>query len=232
MNQTEADMTKPILKMRLIALGEWLFSQRSWTPVPFILFLAVCPLGETRRDVITWVPGLFLLALGESLRVWAVAVVGKESRTRGSGVNRLVTSGPYAFVRNPLYLGNFLLTLGATFVSELLWMVPVVVLLYAFQYTCIVRWEEHILSERFGAEYLAYCQRVPCWIPRLSHRAHTGPVPYQWRAALWSERSTLTTLTVLLLVMSAKENLQHLPKFLDKHGVQVSPVLQKVLKGF
>ncbi|MBI3321432.1 MAG: hypothetical protein HYZ91_04095, partial [Candidatus Omnitrophica bacterium] len=109
-------MTKPTIKLRLIGLGEWLFRQRSWTPIPFMLALALLSIKES-RDVVCWVPGLVLLVCGEGLRVWGVAVAGKESRTRGSGVGRLVTHGPYAGVRNPLYLGNFRLTLGATFIS-------------------------------------------------------------------------------------------------------------------
>ena len=89
------------IKARLIALGEWFFRQRSWTPVPFMLALALLSFKES-RDVISWVPGLVLLVCGEALRIWGVAVVGKESRTRGGGVGRLATHGPYAYVRNPL----------------------------------------------------------------------------------------------------------------------------------
>ena len=44
------------------------------------------------------------------------------------------------------------------------------------------------------------------------------PSPYQWRAALGSEHSTLTTLAVLICLMLAKENLEHIPKYWRKHG--------------
>lgn len=179
-------------------------------------------------DLLTWVPGLTLLALGESLRIWAVAVIGKESRTRGSGVARLVGHGPYAYVRNPLYLGNFFLALGATFLSELLWFVPVAIVLFAIQYGCIVLWEERILTGQFGAQYTAYCQRVPRWIPRWRRQVLGTPAPpYQWRAALWSERSTLATLVFLILVMTAKENFRHLPKYLHKRTERIHAPLPK-----
>jgi len=202
---------------RVIALGEFFFRQRSWTPIPFMLFLVLCTFRES-PDSITWVPGLVLIALGEGLRLWAVAVVGKESRTRGSGTTRLVTCGPYAAVRNPLYLGNFLLTLGATFISELLWMVPVVCVLYLIQYVPIILWEEHNLTKHLGAQYATYCQEVPRWIPRWP-QAKPGAVRpvYQWRASFWSERSTLGTIALLLLFMIAKEDLLHLPKYFRKH---------------
>ena len=205
------------IKARLIMLGEWLFRQRSWTPIPFILVLALLSFRES-NDVMTWVPGLILLVFGEALRVWGVAVVGKESRTRGGGVGRLATHGPYAYVRNPLYLGNFLLTLGATFISELLWCIPVVVALFVVQYVPIVLWEERVLAERFGPQYTAYCQHVSRWLPRWRRQTPgRSTTPYQWRAAFWSERSTIGTLVVLILIMIAKEDLRHLPKYFRKH---------------
>ena len=209
-------MTPP---RRIIALGEWFFRQRSYTPIPFILVLLLCTFHRTEANLTTWVPGLTLLVLGEGLRLWGVAMVGKESRTRGSGVARLVISGPYRYVRNPLYLGNFFLTLGATFISELLWMIPVVVVLFFVQYVPIVLWEESILMQRFGPSYEAYCREVPRWVPRrLRPNAPVATPTYQWRASFWSERSTLGTLALLLLLMVAKENLQHLLKDVQKHS--------------
>ena len=205
------------IQARLIALGEWFFRQRSWTPIPFMLVLAILSFRES-RDVIAWVPGLILLVFGEALRVWGVAVVGKESRTRGGGVGRLATHGPYAHVRNPLYLGNVLLTFGATFISELLWLIPVVILLFVVQYVPIVLWEESVLAQRFGPQYAAYCQQVPRWLPRWRGQTPRGlTLPYQWRAAFWSKRSTFGTLVLLILVMIAKEDLRHIPKYFRKH---------------
>lgn len=199
----------------LTTWGEWFFRQRSWTPIPFMLILVLVSWHES-RDRFTWMPGLMLLALGEGLRLWGVAVIGKESRTRGSGVKQLVDSGPYAYVRNPLYVGNLLLTLGAACISELLWMIPIVLILFMAQYVPIVLWEEGILAERFGQVYADYCRRVPRWWPRRPSQQRKTP-SYQWRAACWSERSTLGTLVLLLVIMMAKENLHHLPKYFHKH---------------
>ena len=217
--QRAADFQMPVLTSRFVSLGAFFFRHRSWTPIPFILFLVFCTIWRS-RDLLTWVPGVILLPLGEGLRLWAVAVIGKESRTRGSGTVRLVIDGPYAYVRNPLYVGNFLLTLGATFISELLWMVPIAIGMFVIQYIPIVLWEEQLLRDRFGTQYVDYCQRVPRWFPRWRpHVASSIPASYQWRTAWWSERSTLGTLALLLLAMLAKENLPHVFKFLHKHRI-------------
>ena len=204
---------------RVIAWGEWFFRQRSWTPIPFILVLLFVGVHQS-DDRTTWVPGLFLLLVGEGMRLWGVAVVGKESRTRGGGVERLATSGPYAYVRNPLYVGNFLLTLGITCISELLWLLPAVILLFIVQYVPIVLWEESVLAARFGTPYTAYCRAVPRWWPRWRRPPLSSEAPprYQWRAAFWSERSTFGALALLLIAMLAKENLPHLFKYAKRHA--------------
>ncbi len=222
-------MQSNVLRTRVIQAGEWFFQQRSWTPVLFMLFLALYSVGES-ADLVTWMPGLVLLVAGEGWRLWGGAIIGKESRTRGSGVARLVTNGPYRYVRNPLYLGNFLLTLAATCLSELLWFIPIIVLLFLIQYVPIVLWEEQVLTARFGEEYAAYCRRVPRWIPRWSRWPSGEATPtYRWRAAFWSERSTLATLTALVLCMLAKENFRHIPKYLRKHHLLTSVVGQPSL---
>ena len=211
------------MNARLVALGERIFRNRSWTPVPFLLLLVFCTFKEASRDVVTWVPGLLLLALGEGLRLWSVAVIGKKSRTRGSGVEQLVASGPYAYVRNPLYLGNFFLTMGAVCISELLWALPIVFVLFVAQYGPIVLWEESILLTRFGADYAAYCRRVPRWLPRWRPWGPATPrSAYHWLASLWSERSTFAALAGLLLLMLLKENVRHLPKYFQKHPMHFS----------
>ncbi len=202
-----------IVHARVLALGEFFFRRRSWTPIPFLLLLVFCRFRES-SNVAAWPPGLALIGLGEGLRLWSVAVIGKESRTRGSGATRLVTQGPYAYVRNPLYLGNLLLTLGATCISKLLWMLPIVFALYLIQYVPIILWEEHNLTARLGPPYAAYCQRVPRWVPRWPQRASgAARLPYQWRAAFWSERSTLGTVALLLAFMIVKTNPAHLQQY-------------------
>ena len=84
-------------------------------------------------------------------------------------------------------------------------MIPIVVVLYGLQYVPIVLWEERNLVQFFGASYAAYCRRVPRWIPRWPRNVpEDSRRPYQWRAAFWSERSTLCTVIVLIGLMAVK----------------------------
>jgi protein-S-isoprenylcysteine O-methyltransferase Ste14 len=177
-----------------IALGGWLFARRGWLPVPLLVALVLAPPRH-------WVPGLLVLAVGEGVRLAAVGHIGVPSRTRGSDVGPLVRSGPYGWVRNPLYVGNQLIFAGLGIVA---WPAALVVVpLLAAYYGVIVRWEESNLADRLGAPYRAYLADVPRWLPR---RPGAGGVAGTWsvRKALRSERSTLLAIGVVLGTLAAR----------------------------
>jgi protein-S-isoprenylcysteine O-methyltransferase Ste14 len=167
-------------------LGARLFRNRSWLPVPFLL-VPVLWSGTPSRD--SWIIGGVLVLLGELVRVAGVAAAGTVTRRRSREVQRLVTYGAFAWCRNPLYVGNFLAWMGFTVISGVHWFLPVAALLFAVEYSLIVRYEEGVLESIFGAEYLAYKARTPRWIGRPPAEGKTGP--HDWGEALWSERSTL-----------------------------------------
>jgi len=166
--------------------GARLVRNRSWLPVPFLL-VPVLWSGTPSRD--SWIIGGVLVLLGELVRVAGVAAAGTVTRRRSREVQRLVTYGAFAWCRNPLYVGNFLAWMGFTVISGVHWFLPVAALLFAVEYSLIVRYEEGVLESIFGAEYLAYKARTPRWIGRPPAEGKTGP--HDWGEALWSERSTL-----------------------------------------
>jgi protein-S-isoprenylcysteine O-methyltransferase Ste14 len=167
-----------------------LFRNRGWLPVPFFLvpLLAPSTVGDDRR-VAAWVVGALLVAAGEAVRLAGVAAAGTVTRRRSRAVQRLVTYGIFAWTRNPLYVGNFLAWMGVVVASGVLWFLPVAVILFAVEYSLIVRYEEGVLESIFGAEYLAYKARTPRWIARPP--ADRGPGPHDWGEAWRSEISTL-----------------------------------------
>ena len=74
-------------------------------------------------------------------------------------------SGPYAYVRNPLYLGSIIIAIGFTVAARDLWVAIVVLAMFAFIYVPVIRGEETFLRKQFPA-YDDYARRVPSLLPR------------------------------------------------------------------
>ena len=140
-----------------------MFRNRGWLPIPFLL-VPLISAGTISSSTIA--AGLALMVLGEWWRMWGVATAGTVTRRRSREVQKLVSHGPFAWSRNPLYVGNFLIWIGVITLSGVLWFIPVAILLFAVEYFYIVRYEEGVLESIFGKEYLEYKAHTPRWFPR------------------------------------------------------------------
>jgi protein-S-isoprenylcysteine O-methyltransferase Ste14 len=177
------------------------------------LALLLIPASGTSPSLTLVYGGAVLTALGEGLRFWAVNHIGTISRTRSERLGPLIDSGPFGFVRNPLYIGNIAIWTGFALTAQLAWLAPVVLLLLALEYHAIVKWEEQLLESRMGAPYRDYVSRVPRWIPwskiRGARTDGSAPAPSavsSVRATLFSERGTLIAIAAgyVLLWLKAR----------------------------
>lgn len=125
------------------------------------------PLGFVFAAVYLWLarPTWASIAAGA-----AMAVVGLWIRAVASGQvkknEELATTGPYAFTRNPLYLGSIVIAIGFAVAALSVWIAAIVVVMFAAIYVPVIRGEEAFLRSRF-TEYEAYAKRVPRLIPRM-----------------------------------------------------------------
>jgi protein-S-isoprenylcysteine O-methyltransferase Ste14 len=117
--------------------------------------------------------GLPIAIAGELIRCWAVGYSGETTRNDVVTAPKLVTAGPYAYVRNPLYIGNFVTATGfaiaftgrnCSIMRALL--VGGSLAAMSAVYAAIVPHEEAFLRAQFGEEFERYCDRVPPFIPR------------------------------------------------------------------
>jgi protein-S-isoprenylcysteine O-methyltransferase Ste14 len=173
-------------------IRRFIFRMRSYTPIPFLIAMVIF----ARPSAASLAGGFALLLLGEGLRFWGVSIVGAETRTTGTvGGTYLITNGPFAHVRNPLYLGNMVMYAGIGVMSMALFpgLLIAAAAWFYFQYYLIVTREEEYLKETFGVEYEGYCREVRRFIPRLTPYRSSAPPPKMVNAAegLASERRTL-----------------------------------------
>jgi protein-S-isoprenylcysteine O-methyltransferase Ste14 len=146
--------------MRLKTIYRW----RGLLAALPIIFSIFCFVGEYEDNWVIWPLGLLLFGLGWAVRMWAQKYLGYRLRIKRS----VTTSGPYALVRNPIYIGNTLVILGAVAMSKILWMIPVALLWCGIVYSLVVRYEEQQLAVQYGREYLDYLAAVRRWLPWLT----------------------------------------------------------------
>jgi hypothetical protein len=169
-----------------------------------VLVAAACRFDEYHNAAVALSVGGALFLAGWLLRIWAQRHLGYRLKT----ARALTTCGPFAFVRNPIYLGNTLMILGAVAAAEVFWMLPLALLWCAPVYSLVVRHEERRLVRTYGRAYLAYQDVVPRWRPLL----WTAPLPCPHRG--WG-RPLLVELHTPLIMAPALLKLWLLPALLS-----------------
>ncbi len=184
------------------SFAQRLFESRSYTPIPFLIVMLIF----AHPTVYSIIIGFLIAIIGETFRLWGVVYAGSETRTTGSvGGTYLVVSGAFAYLRNPLYLGNILLYTGIGIMSMALfpYLQIVALLFFYFQYRLIISEEEKYLEKTFGEAYATYKKNVPRLIP--SFKKFKNPGVEQPRldisAGLKSERRSLQAFSIITIIM-------------------------------
>jgi protein-S-isoprenylcysteine O-methyltransferase Ste14 len=116
--------------------------------------------------------GLLLIASGAALyfvtAFWGFALRGKGTPAPIDPPKTLVVEGPYRVVRNPMYWAVAFVILGEAVAFRSLPLAELAIALFACATLFVLLYEEPLLKRKFGADYEAYCRRVPRWLPRLN----------------------------------------------------------------
>ena len=182
-------------------LRDTLFTYRSYTPLPFLALGLI--FGQPSPTSL--VAGALVAILGEAIRFWGVGHASSETRTTGSvGGSRLVVSGPFAYVRNPLYVGNILMYTGLGIMANVPWLIVLTLAWFLFQYTQIVSREEEYLASAFPDEYARYRANVHRFMPRLTPYEHGAHQKIDWSMAMRSETRTFQAFAIASILVLVK----------------------------
>jgi protein-S-isoprenylcysteine O-methyltransferase Ste14 len=113
-----------------------------------------------RPQTMTLIVGAIIALPGLALRAWGAGHLRKNAA--------LATTGPYAYTRNPLYLGSFVMGVGFTIATGRWFLGIVFAALFLGIYVPVMRVESTTLRELFSESYQRYAQAVPLFLPRLS----------------------------------------------------------------
>ena len=131
--------------------------QRWRVPMGFLSVAVFLVLSRPTWSSIVW--GLPLTAMGLSMRAWASGHLRKNAS--------LATSGPYAFTRNPLYLGSLSILIGVLVAGGNWWLGAVLIILFLLVYYPVMRKESAHMQDLFKDDYRRWALEVPLFVPRL-----------------------------------------------------------------
>lgn len=168
-------------------LNRW-FKPRFAVMYPFGIFVAFY--GQTTESSIRTSIGCVIA--GMLIRLWSNGYAIKN--------DKLTTSGPYAFVRNPLYLGTFLISIGFCIALNMGWVgVGFIAVLGAIYYKTIGK-EQGMLETKFGDAYRKYVAKVPAMLPTLIPYPEGEKWPFSLKRLIDSKEHKPVFWTIILLI--------------------------------
>lgn len=160
-------------------------------------------LEETHYEIYFEIFCLAVSIFGLAVRIWTVGYTPANTSGRnvkGQVADELNTTGLYSVVRNPLYLGNFMMWLGIAMLTMNVWFVVAFILFYWLYYERIIHAEEQYLIRKFGERYIAWVNKTPCFIPRF--KGYVRPtLKFSWKKVIKKEKNGLLALLLIFSIM-------------------------------
>lgn len=240
-----------LLKDQMEKQGIWLFRYRGILPLIILGFgfyeylqTELHPerylMEQASYEVWFEMSCLVVSLLGLAVRI---ATVGRTpANTSGRNIkgqlaDRLNTTGLYSIVRNPLYLGNFLMWFGISLLTMNVWFIVGFVLVYWLYYERIIYAEEQFLTRKFGKEYEEWAAKTPCFIPRLKGYRKAA-LPFSWKKVIRKEKNGLLALLLVFTLFDILGGLivgeppKYMPLVYVTGGFAVVYIILKYIKKY
>jgi protein-S-isoprenylcysteine O-methyltransferase Ste14 len=142
--------------------------------------------------------GIWFILAGLFMRIWANGYAIK--------LEKLTTSGPYAFVRHPLYLGTLFLVFGSIIILRIYYIGMLLVSIIIVIYNRTIKKEEQMLKNRFKHLYISYMNKVPTIVPTIFPYREGEKWPFSIKRLVKSkEYKVLIWMTIMLIAFHLKE---------------------------
>ena len=126
----------------------------------FLLAAPVLMLIFGRPAYREYITGVVLVVIGQAIRIWSAGHISK--------CHELTTTGPFAYVRNPIYIGSFAICVGYSLMTRVILLWGPILLLFIITHWGAIAWEEAYLSTRYGETFERYRRSVPRLMPRFT----------------------------------------------------------------
>ncbi|TXC81685.1 methyltransferase family protein [Luteibaculum oceani] len=220
------------LQEELKQQGDFLFKYRSYIPI-LLIFIGlgvqvyqIKTYGDLESNTVGyWLQQLALSTgiLGLLVRVFTVGYTPKNTSGRnakeGQVADTLNTSGIYSLIRNPLYLGNYLMWVAVAMLTGNIWFVLLFTLGFWMFYERIIFAEETFLRRKFGEAYLNWASKTPIFLPK--HFNYQKPsYSFSWKKVIKKEKNGLFALFLLFWIF------QLLGDYVKTGELEVNPTWQ------
>jgi protein-S-isoprenylcysteine O-methyltransferase Ste14 len=191
----------------LVKIGNFLFNYRNvLLPVFFLLILVPSP-TLMQNPTLALVIGFGISISGQLIRFITIGLkyIIRGGKDRKVYAKDLVTTGIFSHCRNPLYVGNILVSVGMGVASNSVLFFYTITPVIIFVYIAIVAAEENFLRNKFGEAYDRYTQDVNRWLPNLKGIGKTfSEHRFAWKRVILKEYNSTYTGTLLGLALIAK----------------------------
>ena len=181
--------------MSLEKQGNFLFKYRGQFPI--LLFLSSIPFvkysNNNTYDDIYIITSIILFICGYLIRFYTIATTPKNTSGRNTKkqiAETLNTKGIYSLVRNPLYLGNYIIWFSISLYTFNIYFLFFMSLFFYIIYSRIIFAEECFLRKKFGKKYDLWMEKTNSFFPK-SLAFNTSPIPFSYKSILRREYSSL-----------------------------------------
>lgn len=209
--------------------GEYFFRWRSYLPLLLagLFILALLHQSSGLRHPVWDLMCLAISLMGEGVRFFTVGFVPRGTSGRNTlrqVAETLNTTGMYAVVRNPLYLGNFIIWFGLSLFMRSWWFTTLIVLLFTVFYERIMWAEEAFLREKFGDTFMEWAEHTPAMIPRFRNWRPPS-LPFSWKSAIKREYGSFYAIIVTFTALELLSGL------FSSGKLTLAPLWIKLLAG-
>lgn len=227
--------------------GDFLFKYRSFLPLLLLVIGITVKIYEVKFNgggsdsltvkILEYI-GIGFGFFGLFIRVFTVGYAPKNTSGRntyeGQVADVLNTKGIYSLIRNPLYLGNYLMWLAIALLTGNIWFVFLFSLVFWLYYERIIYAEESFLRNKFGKTYLDWAAKVPPFLPK-HFKYIKSDISFSWKKAMKKEKNGLAALFVLFFVFEtigywAENNSFHIEMDWKVIGTIITGIIYYILK--
>jgi len=164
----------------------------------FLIVLKICLRGTTSLSLI--IIGAAIIGAGIAFRMYSASYLWGKHIVTEIEAEFFCTSGPFAYMKNPLYFGNFIIGLGACVAFNEWYGYTVFLAEYAFRYSVVTSYEEKYMQDKFGDDYAEYKAQTRRFLPKLKAYKGGKKTTPNYKLGAWSEKYHVLILLTSLII--------------------------------